>query len=772
MSQGITFEVETSRILEILAREIYDSPLALLRENLQNAYDAIRLRFVPLGAALTEGRIDVQIDPTKISISDNGVGMTEQVLRQHFWKAGSSGKRSDIARRAGVVGTFGIGAMANFGVCRRLTVTTRAVDTNETLQSTADRDTLSIAKECITLDRLPEVRDFGTTIVAELEPQSAIGLDAARTYLEPYVGLLTVPVFLNGTLISQRTSESRLGLTKRTFTSLATMHTTHRELEMNLEILVDSNALILAKAVDLKIAGSAVEGQLTLLQSGGQLFGLRSAFGLAPIPVASIFQFGGLADLPFLQPTAGREAIARESIEQVSQILRMIEKEVVEALAKTEFVDRNTAFLQSVSNTGQTNLAGRVTIHVWPDDRDVPLEEARNFAGNRTMLYYTGRDEQVIHTFANENTCVLQIAQAMPRRQVQHLYVLNVLKVPSVPATAQIMREYRGSELSAAEASIAIRLAGVLRDDYLIPDVEVSLAEISHGVTILPVKAADSLKVFLAKTSPALPPLIQLYQSDWELFPAFIKDFARNSVYPRVKEFVPSSTRQGADALKRILERNRELYRYEETELGELEGLLGDYLAEKISLTDVLKTAKVRIRAQSQRLSGAQVGSIENILPDVARSPVEPAPLGEGNEYVAAPPILREDIKSNLKLLTTTVQYPLLNGFTMLLGLSDRVTREFAEFFRWPHTTRIIWGGHRVVYIFTDPTAKISLYYDIDLKTPLEAAQASGGIFPTTTLITKNRTFVPVPTELHDAFAIKKGPKEFYVRFDTLAGAG
>ena len=34
MSGGIVFQVETTRILQIIAKEIYDSPLALLRENL------------------------------------------------------------------------------------------------------------------------------------------------------------------------------------------------------------------------------------------------------------------------------------------------------------------------------------------------------------------------------------------------------------------------------------------------------------------------------------------------------------------------------------------------------------------------------------------------------------------------------------------------------------------------------------------------------------------------------------------------------------------
>ena len=44
-TQGkIAFEVETARVLEILSKEIYDSPMALLRENVQNAYDATLMR--------------------------------------------------------------------------------------------------------------------------------------------------------------------------------------------------------------------------------------------------------------------------------------------------------------------------------------------------------------------------------------------------------------------------------------------------------------------------------------------------------------------------------------------------------------------------------------------------------------------------------------------------------------------------------------------------------------------------------------------------------
>lgn len=73
-----------------------------------------------------------------------------------------------------------------------------------------------------------------------------------------------------------------------------------------------------------------------------------------------------------------------------------------------------------------------------------------------------------------------------------------------------------------------------------------------------------------------------------------------------------------------------------------------------------------------------------------------------------------------------------------------------------------------MIYIFTEATGRLSLYYDIELREPIEPTKASGGMFPTTTLITRTRIFIPVPDELTDAFRIGAGPKEFFVRFDVL----
>jgi molecular chaperone HtpG len=773
MSKGIVFQVETSRVLSILASEIYDSPLALLRENVQNAYDAVRMRFAKSGTLKRGGKISITLDGETLTISDNGIGMTETVLRENFWKAGSSGKNSGEARKAGVVGTFGIGAMANFGVCRTLTVETRSEGSDKLLISVAERDSLKIAEECISFESVDSDRDVGTTLTVQLDPDSLIATDKAKSYLRSYVGLLPVPVYFNEDLISQQKSESLLNIDRRSFKPLGSIDVRSDPFVATCKVQADSNGQVLVNVTSIRMGGTKVEGSLALLQSSGQLMGLRSHFGLAPAPVSGVYQFGGWANLSFIRPTAGREALSRESIDHVASLVRCAEYAASDKLSKTEFADRNTAFIQWITNNDKWEFADKITIHALPDDTDVELGKIKNFVGRKTVQYYSGSDKYIINTFANEGSVLLQIGQNQSRRRAQ-LHVLRTLKIGEVPNSVQVTHAYQPEDLTPAEASVLLRIAAILRDDYLIPDVDAVFVDMSHGVTVKADKEGEKLRIQLARLSTIIQPVLQMREKAPEVFGQLMKDFVRNHIYRSVQEYVPSSTRGGVDALRKTLLRNRELYRYEDSELGDLEGVLGDYLSGNTSLTEVVKRRRAGSgwgggwSGQSQRVSSEQVGSIEAVVPDVVESALVEGNK-EGEEYEAAPPILRETISSDMKILTTDESYPQLNGFGTFLGLSDRLMQTESPFFKTPHTTRIIWAGHRVIYIFTDATGELSMYYDIELRDPLEQKSAGGGTFATTTLITKKRIFIPVPTALADEFRVDTGSREFFVRFDLLS---
>ena len=85
MAMGqIEFNIETQRILKLLANDIYDSPYALLRENVQNAYDAILMR---QKRESFDPKIEICIKQGVIRITDNGIGMTREVIENNYWKA-------------------------------------------------------------------------------------------------------------------------------------------------------------------------------------------------------------------------------------------------------------------------------------------------------------------------------------------------------------------------------------------------------------------------------------------------------------------------------------------------------------------------------------------------------------------------------------------------------------------------------------------------------------------------------------------------------------
>jgi molecular chaperone HtpG len=770
----ITFEIETSRVLEILSRDIYDSPYALLRENVQNAYDAILMRVALERTSMAFGRIDITLTDNDLTITDNGIGMTEDVLRNNFWKAGSSGKATDLARKSGVIGTFGIGAMANFGVCLRLSVETRAVGSDETLISSCMRDKLSISHECIELRHVKDARLPGTVLSVLLDSKTPIAVDQAIKYLDQYVKYLPVPVFVNGTLISQQSVEDRFLQRTKDVKSIGSLNVELTAYNASVETYVDTNGIVSCRVGAIKLAGQPVSGELTLLQGSGQLMGHRSSFGLAPVPVGGHYQLGGIANLSILYPTAGREALSRESITHINNLINMAEFAISEHLATTIFADKSNSFMHYISANQKLALASRVSIEMQPSNRNVYLGELKSLLMGKSAYYYTGRDRRIIDTFASDQAPLICVSQSNPRKGLQIKYLKDILKINEVPDRATVVRVFEGSELSFEEVALVIRILSTLSDDYLLPNATVKLAEISHGVNILVEKDSGTVSVYISRDMVALKPVLNCYRSAPEVFTGFVKDFVRGHIYSRISDFLPSSTKQGADALFKLLQKNKELYRYEQNELGELEPLIADLLAGGKTLVEVLQTARKKTTGgQSFRLRRSDVGSVEQVLPGIEASPISELDPGEARDYSQpAPPILRTDLVCEHKILMAGTRHPQLNNFELFLGLSDRALKREGDFFRSPHTTKVIWAGHRIVYIFGHASGALTLYYDIELKEPLRANAASGAMLPSTTLITQSRIFVPVPAQLVDEFKIVEGAKEFYVRFDILVTEG
>jgi molecular chaperone HtpG len=360
------------------------------------------------------------------------------------------------------------------------------------------------------------------------------------------------------------------------------------------------------------------------------------------------------------------------------------------------------------------------------------------------------------------------MSQSSPRRQIHSYFISDVLKIDEIPDKPQRTKVYDKSELAMEELAIAIRIAVTMDELYLLGNVQVFFAEITHGVSYQVEKHGDVIQVYLNRKSNSLGPLKECYRTAYEVFDGFVNDFVRVHLYPRFSEYVPSSTKDGAEALSRILKRNRELYRYEFADFGPVEKLLSDFASGKIEFPEVLRQSKTIVKRQTQVVTRTQIGSMEKEIPNLTiTQAAEETP--QQLAFNAMPPILRLDTELQSKILTTENSYPALNNFRMFLSLSARLFRTEYSFFLAPHTTKVIWGANRVIYFFTHASSVLSLYYDIELKEYITGELTGGAGFPTTTLITKNNIFVPIPEDLVPSFEIRAGnEKEFFVRYDSI----
>ena len=757
LEKRIAFKVEFSRILELLADQIYQSPLALLRENTQNAFDAVRMReanqvnrFRPV--------IQVTVDDEVVTVVDNGIGMTADEIESHFWYAGKSGKNSDAARAAGVVGTFGIGALANFGVADELSVESESASTGERTLSSVRKSDLSTDTQGISVKPLQSKGTPGTVVRARLPAKSGLTVREAHQYLKEFVEFVDIPVLFNGEKLSGAAHRDILPSERHTWAERLRGVSVEGVLSGDLEVIGMASGEIRVVVDNISTtAGLGRPGAIVLLQDRNAIRTLRSGFGLATVGVQSRYRWGGVVDLPFLTPTAGREALDAPSNQLLQQIVSAIDSLVSLVASGHPEVFSNDHFLQWIAATGQFHLCGPLEVSPRPTGHSETLESV---VKHRGLRYYSGRDQSVIGAYASEDEPLVVLSRRSPRRDCERAYLV-AQGIEEVDITPQVKEELDLAELSFAHSALSTRIARVLEDDYFLA-VEIRFGSISGGLPILVTDAGTPVVIFLDPDSTAVAPLLALYRDDFQAFGPFVKDFVRSAVFSRISKLVPSSTREGAEAFLRHLRSNREWFEYELTDKADLEEILEEIRAGRLTLPEATRQLLDNTRsvvevspAGTEPLSSV-VGGVE----DEAENDTLPDP------FVARPAIDRRDEETHALILTSDEAG--LNGYTCFLSLSARVQREKGEFFLQPHATAIVWGGRKVVFVFQHHSGRFGLYYDI-LCPGLVAGSAGGGPTVTSTIVTKDRTFIPIPSDITEAFLPKAGETtRLEVRCDIL----
>lgn len=138
------FKAESKKLLDMMIHSIYSQKEIFLREIISNASDAMDKIYY---RALTDDNLNfekdnyyIQITPDKdkrtLTISDTGIGMTEEDLEENLGTIAQSGSlkfktENESKDDHDIIGQFGVGFYSSFMVADKVTVISKALDSDQ-----------------------------------------------------------------------------------------------------------------------------------------------------------------------------------------------------------------------------------------------------------------------------------------------------------------------------------------------------------------------------------------------------------------------------------------------------------------------------------------------------------------------------------------------------------------------------------------------------------------------------------------------------------------
>ena len=139
-TQKHSFQAEVAQLLHLVTHSLYSNPEIFLRELISNASDACdKLRFEGINHPEyyendpeLHVRVSLDKDNKTITISDNGIGLSQQEAIDNLGTIAKSGTKDFMSRLSGdqkadaqLIGQFGVGFYSGFIVAEKITVESR-----------------------------------------------------------------------------------------------------------------------------------------------------------------------------------------------------------------------------------------------------------------------------------------------------------------------------------------------------------------------------------------------------------------------------------------------------------------------------------------------------------------------------------------------------------------------------------------------------------------------------------------------------------------------
>ena len=169
------FKAESKKLLDMMINSIYTNKEIFLRELVSNASDAIDKLYY---RSLTDKKIKVKKEDLEIrvksdkekrtiTITDNGIGMTKEELEDNLGTIAKSGselfkENNEVSKDISIIGQFGVGFYSSFMVSKKVEVTSKSIDSDESYTWT------STGVDGYTIDKSNK-KETGTEIILYLK---------------------------------------------------------------------------------------------------------------------------------------------------------------------------------------------------------------------------------------------------------------------------------------------------------------------------------------------------------------------------------------------------------------------------------------------------------------------------------------------------------------------------------------------------------------------------------------------------------------------------
>jgi molecular chaperone HtpG len=556
---GIDFE----SVLRAISKQIYETPLAFIRENVQNAVDAIRIQAHREGIDPHDERyrIDITVDEKKIVVRDNGIGMSANDLENFFWTIGASGKRTNEALAAGCVGMFGIGGFANFGVCDILEVVSQTDDTEQgtlTRLSEADIKASGTSIPSVTVKRSDAAAPRGTIVIGYL--RESPNIDKLRSYLQDFVRYVPTSIYFNRAKISQARFaylEERENLTELTE---SVQQWEHGDLLITGRFFEDRGHTLLASIESLMIDGEAVNLTGFLRFENGPIDAFKRGFKLCATQVGSTIGVSGRLDCDRFVPTAGRDSLDSATTSLLGRIVLALERVAIETvLLSPDRIAQHTRIFRYITKRGLIHKLDNVRVR-FADGTETSLSSIRKKAskGGVSVFFGVAQKQALNQIMQARGHLVVLLSSDYYRQEAERRYLEKYCSAKAFDGMIVCSEHYE--DLTRFERVFLSELELNISKSYEVKNFRLIAGKLTEDIPVYikEMRASQSIDIFVDVRHQEISKLEDLGYT--QLLYSLISTFCREYLGPSLKKWSPRFFGDGALNLDLLAKRRSELW--------------------------------------------------------------------------------------------------------------------------------------------------------------------------------------------------------------------